>query len=96
MLTRLGAYLKKVDKFAWHAQRKERKAMVLDSLKQEEPNLKPLNGYLKHLERCLQRAEASFKIFTDHCDEAIKRLNEVHEDCKGAADKAKLAQAITE
>ena len=96
MLTRLCAYLKKVDNLGWYAQRKERKAMVLDSLKREEPNLKPLNGYLKQLERCLQRAEASFKIFTDHCDEAIKRLNEVHEDCKGAADKAKLDQAIAE
>ena len=93
MLTRLCAYLKKVDNLGWYTQRKERKAMVLDSLKQEEPNLKPLNGYLKQLER---RAEASFKIFTDHCDEAIKRLNEVHEDCKGAADKAKLDQAIIE
>ena len=96
MLTRLCAYLKKVDNLGWYAQRKERKARVLDSLKQEEPNLKPLNEYLKQLERCLQRAEASFKIYTDHCDEAIKRLNEVHKDCKGAADKAKLDQAIIE
>ena len=95
MLTLLSAYLKKVDNFAWYAQRKERKAMVLDSLKQEEPNLKPLNGYLKQLERCLQRAKACFKTFTDHCSEVIQRLSEVHEDCKGAAAKAKFAKAIT-
>ena len=96
MLTCLTAYLKRVDNFAWYARREERKATVLDALRQEQPDFEPLNGYLEQLGRCLQRAEASFKIFRDHCDENImKALSTVHEDCKSTADKAKLAEAIT-
>ena len=96
MLTCLIAYLKKMDNFAWYARREERKAAVLDALMQEQPDFEPLNGYLEQLGRCLQRAEASFKIFRDHCDENImKALSTVHEDCKSTADKAKLAEAIT-
>lgn len=96
MLRCLTAYLKKVDNFAWYAQREERKATVLEALRQEQPNFEPLNGYLEQLGRCLQRAETSFKEFKVHCDDNImKALSTVHEDCKSTADKAKLAEAIT-
>lgn len=96
MLTCLTTYLKKVDNFAWYAQREERKVTVLDALRQEQPNFEPLNGYLEQLGRCLQRAETSFKEFKDHCDDNImKALSTVHEECKSTADKAKLAEAIT-
>lgn len=96
MLTCLTAYLKKVENFAWHAGREERKATVLEALRQEKPNSEPLNGYLKQLGRCLERAEASFKEFKDRCDDNImKTLSIAHEECKSTANKAKLAEAIT-
>ena len=84
-----------MDNFAWHAEREGRKAAVLDALRQEQPDFEPLNGYLEQLGRCLQRAEESFKIFQDHCDDIImKALSTVREESKSMAEKAKLAEAI--
>ena len=95
MLTCLAAYLKKVDNFGWYAQREKRKATVLNALRQEQPDFEPLNGYLEQLGRCLQRAEASFKIFDDHCNDKMKALSSVHEECKSTASRAQLAETIT-
>ena len=97
MLLNLSAYMKKVDNLAWYAKREERKATVLDALRQDEPNFEPLNGYFKQLMRCLDRAEACFTKFEDHCNgkNIAKRLSEAHEGFKSEADTAKFAEAIT-
>ena len=97
MLLLLSDYMKQLDNFAWYAKHEERKATVLDALRQDEPNFEPLNGYLKQLMRCLERAEASFRKFEDHCNgkSIIQRLSEAHEGFKSEADKPKLAEGAS-
>lgn len=84
MLTHLTAYLKKVDNFACYAQHEKQKANVLNALRQAEPIVEPLNGYLEQLVWCLQQAEDNFRIFKDYCDD---KLSTVLEGYKSTADE---------
>ena len=89
MLTHLTAYLKKVDNFTCYAQHEKQKENVLNALRQAEPIVEPLNGYLEQLVWCLQQAEDNFRIFRDYCDD---KLSTVLEEYKSTADKVKLSE----
>ena len=89
MLTHLTAYLKKVNNFTCYAQHEKQKENVLNALRQAEPIVEPLNGYLEQLVWCLQQAEDNFRIFRDYCDD---KLSTVLEEYKSTADKVKLSE----